>query len=179
MNSLEVVCNRLWHNDVDKAAKAFRDYKSIYKAGNSPFKEPHRLRNISEMPPHMWWDLYAKHAPELAYVAMHVLSKQVGVGPVERSHKKLKSVIATKHRNRLHEANQQRQVFVNMNAPILRNVASPDYIEPWNRESDSEEESSDDSEEENENLDAVVAAAPTPATTTTTATTAAAAAAAP
>jgi hypothetical protein len=88
MNSLEVVCNRLWHNDVAKAAKAFRDYKGIYKAGNSPFKEPHRLRNISEMPAHMWWELYAKHAPELAYVAMHVLSKQVGVGPVERSHKK-------------------------------------------------------------------------------------------
>ena len=79
---------------------------------------------------------------------MHVLSKQVGVGPVERSHKKLKSVVAAKHRNRLHEVNQQRQVFVNMNGPILRNVANPDYFEPWNHDESNSDTDEDSSSEE-------------------------------
>jgi len=148
MDSLEIVCNRLWHNDVSKAAKAFREYKTVYKAANSPFKVPSRLANIGEMPAYLWWQLYERHAPELAYVAMHVLSKQVGVGPVERSHKKLKSVVATKHRNRLHEVNQQRQVFVNMNGPILRNVANPDYFEPWNHDESNSDTDEDSSSEE-------------------------------
>ena len=146
MESLETVCDRLFHGDVLKAAKAFADYKLVYKAANSPFKKPSRLANISSMPPHLWWDTYKNHAPELAYVAMHVLSKQVGVGPVERSHKKLKSVIATKHRNWLHPDNQNRQVYVNMNGPILRNVENPDYVEPWNTMNvESDDESDDES----------------------------------
>ena len=119
LSGLETVCNRLFYDDTDKAAKAFAQYTTVYKASNSPFKTPQRLANIKNMPPHQWWKAYSKHAPELAYVAMHVLSKQVGVGAVERSHKKLKSVVATKHRNRLQPGNQNREVCVSANSSSL------------------------------------------------------------
>ena len=149
LDSLETVCNRLFYDDLGKAAKAYADFNLVYKAPNSPFKDPVRVMNIKGMPSYEWWKLYAKHAPELAYVACHVLSKPVGVGAVERAHKKLKSVVARKHRNKLTANNQNKQVYVNMNGPTIAKVSSPDYIQPWSTMEDSssdDEDSSDDSE---------------------------------
>jgi hypothetical protein len=148
LESLESVCNRLFYDDLGKAAKAFADFSLVYKAMNSPFKDPVRLINIKGMPSYEWWNLYAKHAPELAYVACHVLSKPVGVGAVERSHKKLKSVIARKHRNKLTADNQNKQVYVNMNGPTIAKVSSPDYIQPWSTMNDSSSSDDEDSDSE-------------------------------
>ena len=99
------------HDDATKAAKAFAQYKTVYKSPNSPLKAKQRREAIKLMPSYQWWDAYgARFAPELAYVACHVLSKPVGVGAVERSHKVLKGKIVNKHRNRLKPRNQNMEV---------------------------------------------------------------------
>ena len=118
----------------------------IYKAANSPFKDPIRLKNIATMPDYKWWEMYAMHAPELAYVAMHVLSKPIGVGGVERSHKKLNSSVVTKHRNHLNHGAQQREVYVNMNAPTVAKVAHPSYELPFPAAEASSDSDDDDAD---------------------------------
>eukprot|EP01050_Picozoa_sp_SAG11_P044162 SAG11_NODE_21317_length_427_cov_2.359756_1_plen_89_part_10 len=69
--------------------------------------------------PHTWWNSYAHDAPELAYVARRVLSKHVGIGAIERSHKKLKSSVFSKTRNWMQQTKINRETYVSYNLQKL------------------------------------------------------------
>ena len=51
---------------------------------------------------------------------MHVLSKQVGVGVVERSHKVMKNVTFDKTRARMEPMKANRDLYTNLNTRALR-----------------------------------------------------------
>ena len=59
---------------------------------------------------------------------MRVLSKQVGIGAVERSHKKMKNAIFSKDRGSLSAAKANIGCYINCNTPQLdRNEADAPY----------------------------------------------------
>ena len=69
------------------------------------------------MPRHHHMGTYKK------FVARRVLSKQVGVGAVERSHKVMKNVVFSKDRPQLDPAKADRDLFTNLNTRALDRVA--------------------------------------------------------
>lgn len=68
---------------------------------------------------HEFWQSEGRCYPALRYVAMRVLSKPLGIGSVERSHKKLKNVILTAKRNRLHISKVNQELYINYNTAFL------------------------------------------------------------
>ena len=72
--------------------------------------------------------------PTLGYVARRVLSKQVGVGDVERSHKGMKYTVFSKDRNQLSPAKADRDQYALLNTRALQRVDSslaeqvPDWV---------------------------------------------------
>jgi hypothetical protein len=137
MADLELVCERLFHGDPTKGAQAMEQY-TLYKQPNSRFAGPIRQAAL-KLPtyrPHTWWNSYAHDAPELAFVARRVLSKHVGIGAIERSHKKLKNSVFTKYRNSLQHAKINRETYVSYNLQKLDKLRDhdPNWLEYYSTE---------------------------------------------
>ena len=137
MADLELVCGRLFHGDAIKAAKAMDQYH-LYKQPNSRFASPIRQAAL-QLPtykPHTWWSSYAHDAPELAFVARRVLSKHVGIGAIERSHKKLKNSVFSKDRNALQHEKINRETYVSYNLQKLDRLRDdePHWVEYYSTE---------------------------------------------
>jgi hypothetical protein len=54
-----------------------------------------------DIPCWRWWESFATDWPELKFVAVRVLSKQVGIGAAERSHKLMKRKVFSPDRPNL------------------------------------------------------------------------------
>ena len=73
---------------------------------------------------------------------MHVLSKQAGVGPIERSHKITKSHVHIGARATMHPKNVSREVFISINQRLVDKLEEFDYSEEYEMpETSSDEES--------------------------------------
>ena len=74
------------------------DSASPLRNPDGPARSAAGIELINEAP-WKWWKAFGtRYYPDLAFVAMRVLSKQVGVGAVERSHKKMKNGVFSKAR---------------------------------------------------------------------------------
>eukprot|EP01050_Picozoa_sp_SAG11_P005951 SAG11_NODE_441_length_9431_cov_29.928847_1_plen_76_part_00 len=71
---------------------------------------------------------------------MHVLSKHLGVGPVERVHKVTKSRVHSKERGNLRPKNVAREVFINVNRGAMDELEANEWVETyWEADSSDEE----------------------------------------
>ena len=86
-----------------------------------------------------YWQQFGHDLPELAHVATRVLSKHVGIGAVERTHKKMKNVIFNKSRGCLNVVKASNEVYFNHNQQKLDNIASADIDELFAWSEDAEE----------------------------------------
>ena len=64
---------------------------------------------------------------------MRVLSKQVGIGAVEHSHKKMKNGVFSKERGRLSAAKANVECYINCNVPELDRIEAeePSWLESY------------------------------------------------
>ena len=91
MDDLEAVANKIFENDVDSVTKVitqFTEYMApgTHRRGASVALLP--MIEAGDKSPWSWWEAFgSRHFPELAKVAIRVLTKQVGIGAVERAHK--------------------------------------------------------------------------------------------
>ena len=90
--------------------------------------------------PWKWWKAFgARYYPDLAFVAMRVLSKQVGVGAVERSHKKMKNGVFSKSRPNLSAKKASVECYINCNVPEIDRIEvdEPLWLETYDELDDS------------------------------------------
>ena len=139
MADLETVATRLstaadGTTDTDKVGRIMVQY-SEYIDATSPLRNPNgpALSKIGTQllkdQPWKWWNAFgARHYPDLAFVAMRVLSKQVGIGAVERSHKKMKNGVFSKARPNLSAAKANVECYINCNVPELDRVESEEPL---------------------------------------------------
>jgi hypothetical protein len=149
-DNLELVASRLFHTDLDKAADVMTQYTTYSSAG------PHRTALLAAqvqkvkagtLEPWKFWDAIGHKFPELAIVGQKVLSKQVGVGDVERSHKKMKKVVFSNERPRLDPKRANRELYINYNLRQLDNEPEPLWVKQLAfGQSDETDGSSDDEE---------------------------------
>eukprot|EP01052_Picozoa_sp_SAG31_P050869 SAG31_NODE_11813_length_995_cov_2.772321_1_plen_173_part_00 len=143
MEGLNEVCERLYHDDADKCAIAMAQFDE-FRAAGSKFKSPVCSWRLAakRMPTHRFWRQYGTIAkiPELTYVAMRVLSKQAGVGPIERSHKITKSHVHTAARGNMHPKNVSREVFISINQRLVDKLEEFDYSEEYEMPESSSDE---------------------------------------
>ena len=99
MDDLEAVAGKLFRNEVDTddmVAEVSDEIMKYLKPG--PHRGPVSVKFIKKIqegkkPPWAWWEsIGCRHFPHLARIALRVLTKQVGIGAVERSHKVMKKV---------------------------------------------------------------------------------------
>ena len=89
---------------------------------------------MKKVPSNKFSDAYCADLPTLGYVARRVLSKQVGVGAVERSHKGMKYTVFSKDRNQMSPAKADRDLYTLLNTRALQRVDSslaeqvPDWV---------------------------------------------------
>ena len=111
-----------------------------YIQANSPLRDPNGLAQtqtaieMAKKQPWKWWTVFgAQYYPDLAYVAQHVLSKQVGIGAVERSHKKMKKGVFATNRPHLSAAKANAECYINCNVPELDRLDSeePEWLEAY------------------------------------------------
>ena len=130
MQDFEEVCMRLLV-DVDKAAQALADFQKYKDAGYFSLL---KQSGVKKVPSYKFWDAYCADLPTLGYVARRVLSKQVGVGAVERSHKGMKYTVFSKDRNQMSPAKADRDLYTLLNTRALQRVDSslaeqvPDWV---------------------------------------------------
>ena len=116
----DLVCQRLF-GDEDKAADAVAQLHTYKGAG---YWTGMRARGVTKVACYDFFDAYCYDLPELGFVARRVLSKQVGVGAVERSHKVMKNVVFSSDRPNLDPGKADRDLFTNLNTRALDRVAS-------------------------------------------------------
>ena len=82
--------------------------------------------------PWEYFEAYVHDKPHLGKVARYVLSKQVGVGAVERSHKIMKNVTFDKTRAAMDPMKADRDLYTNLNICALRKMEEnivPDWVQ--------------------------------------------------
>ena len=99
LDDLEAVAGKLFRNEVDTddmVAEVSDEIMKYLKPG--AHRGPVSVKFIKKIqegkkPPWAWWEsIGCRHFPHLARIALRVLTKQVGIGAVERSHKVMKKV---------------------------------------------------------------------------------------
>jgi hypothetical protein len=121
---LKRVIGRLYHGyDSDEEKKqlykdAIKEFRE-YNGPDSKLKTTECKIIAEDCDAHEFWQSEGRCYPALRYVAMRVLSKPLGIGSVERSHKKLKNVILTAKRNRLHISKVNQELYINYNTAFL------------------------------------------------------------
>ena len=121
----------------NKALSQLTDYRN--KTGAfSEHENPEMWDAVRDMPAWRWWQTHCDGAPELQYVAMHILAQPTASSPCERSWSAF-DFIHNKRRNRLKPARVEKLVFVFSNMQLLRcrlRRASYENI-PWQHAEDS------------------------------------------
>ena len=75
MSDLETMCQRLSDTPED-GSLAYRQF-AWYKARSGSFGKEEALKNMSELPSWVWWQLHGSEAPQLQRVAIRCLAQQV------------------------------------------------------------------------------------------------------
>ena len=91
MDDLEAVATKIFRGDAESVTLVMTQFTEYMAPGTH-----RREMSIALLPmieegtktPWSWWEAFgARHFPQLAKVAIRVLTKQVGIGAVERAHK--------------------------------------------------------------------------------------------
>ena len=134
------VCSRIFKGDATKAAKALKEFNEYKRPEYMQGMEGNiRKEGILISQPWEYFDAYIHDKPNLGKVARHVLSKQVGVGAVERSHKVMKNVTFDKTRARMEPMKADRDLYTNLNTRALRKTEEtnvPDWVQFYSEEID-------------------------------------------
>eukprot|EP01043_Picozoa_sp_COSAG02_P051034 COSAG02_NODE_5319_length_4442_cov_2.816947_3_plen_196_part_00 len=144
MSDFDTVATRLCTShdgviDNDKVGRIMVQYAE-YLSSDNPLRNPNGPacstvgRQLIKEQPWKWWKAFGpRYYPDLSMVAMRVLSKQVGIGAVERSHKKMKNAVFSKDRGTLSAAKANVGCYINCNAQQLdRNEANePSWLESY------------------------------------------------
>ena len=140
MDDFATVCTRLHGGDSSLAAKAIEQFNTYKKpeyfigAMGSIRKKLARNEN---MKPWDFYDSVCAGMPELAKVARRVLSKQIGVGAVERSHKAMKNISFDKTRANLRPEIADRDLYTLLNNRALSRLEKstiPDWVEHYSED---------------------------------------------
>ena len=84
MNGFRTVCDRIYHDQPEKADKAKTQFIMYKNRAQGVFSSDKVLQHAESMPAHMWWEMYGAEVKELQFVAMKVLSKRSSACSVER-----------------------------------------------------------------------------------------------
>jgi hypothetical protein len=131
---------RIHEGDASKAAKALKEFNEYkrpeYMQG---IEGTIRKEGIPISVPWEYFEAYVHDKPHLGKVARYVLSKQVGVGAVERSHKIMKNVTFDKTRAAMDPMKADRDLYTNLNICALRKMEEnivPDWVQFYSEEID-------------------------------------------
>lgn len=117
------------------------------KEGN--FSKPYVLSNARSMAPHVWWDTYGKHLPELASVAKRVLAQPCSASAAERNWS-VYGMIKGERLTALGHAKADRRVFCHEALHMKETLQSARYVnvpERWDEHSDTDSNCSNDQDE--------------------------------
>ena len=84
MTGFRTVCDRLYHDEPEKAAAAKRQFLVYKNRTIGVFMSQAVFDEAKSMAAHEWWEMYGSEVPELQLVAMKVLSKRSSACSVER-----------------------------------------------------------------------------------------------
>jgi hypothetical protein len=134
---LFAIVHKVYGNDdrADKALEQFSNYTNkIGMWGNEKI-----FRSAKNMPAWTWWQQWKGRVPELAKVAMRVLSQVSGAGAGERNWSTY-GFIMSDLRNRLAPGRAEKLVYVHYNKRAVQRVKRVDYAESffkWSEDDDS------------------------------------------
>lgn len=131
---LELVAGRLFFQCPEKAAKAMAQFGK-YKAADSRYKSiVRRAAYPNHTTSYGYWDMFGHDLPELAYIFRRVLSKQIGIGDIERGHKVMKNTVFHKMRGALNPNKASEECATIYNQKVLdgirENLQWYQYYEP-------------------------------------------------
>ena len=136
---LKKVCQKLFydpndddsaHQDMVEALLEYEKYRGDGAHRDDTSMEMIRQLKSGKMPLWNWWGYHSATFPKLTIVAERVLSKQVGIGPAERSHKQMKKHTFTVNRGSLDPKQANMECFVKYNAEeIDRRAPIPEFPE--------------------------------------------------
>eukprot|EP01048_Picozoa_sp_COSAG05_P020693 COSAG05_NODE_3585_length_1977_cov_9.993078_2_plen_487_part_00 len=139
MADFKKVSTRLFYDATDPDAAALKTASALLEFSKFKSAGPHKdrisramLSKIQQEPDkYKLWDWWATQSsfPHLSIIADKVLSKQVGIGAVERSHKQMKKHVFSQDRPSLNPKQANMECFVKFNLPTLDNESCPDWVE--------------------------------------------------
>jgi hypothetical protein len=118
------------------SAKAQLNWSCAYKAKAGILQNETGWANAAKMAPEAWYEMYVKHwHPELALVAMRVLSQVISASSCERNWS-AHGHIHQKTRNRLETATTEKLVYVYSNSRMVASIRDSDELKmfAWDNE---------------------------------------------
>lgn len=167
MVGFHTVCDRLFYDQSEKAARAKEQLTVFRHRSLGIFGQPGTWAHARTMPAHEWWEMYGAGIPELQYVAMRVLSKRSSACAVERLWS-LFGRVWSDERARLGPAKAVELVRAGANLRLKEKLLMSDYekdMRSWlegNEPEESDDDASDDGMDDEDGATAQGAAADGP-----------------